>query len=287
MAEIFSFTPCRCLVLAPWESLEASRAEGGRVSVNIGLDEAEARRGDDSVTLECCGVSAKVPLEVLRRHSSRRSALAVSDDGYYEVELRLPSSYYKLVPLPGTAPTLEINGIHMHRVKDVKPIEDSALKVRLAGVKRGDRVLEVGTGLGYTAIESARRGARVTTVEASEAVLWVAERNPWSRGLADSNIAIVLGDACEALKEMTGAFDVVIHDPPRLTQGTGCLYSRDFYRELHRLLRPGGRIFHYTGEPGRTRGRSLGPRVVGELRAVGFVRLRYVDKAMGVVGVRP
>ncbi|MGC9072426.1 MAG: hypothetical protein ACP5HK_07055 [Acidilobus sp.] len=36
------------------------------------------------------------------------------------------SSYYKLVPVEGSeAPTLEINGIHKHRVKDTTPLEDA------------------------------------------------------------------------------------------------------------------------------------------------------------------
>ncbi len=168
------------------------------------------------------------------------------------------------------------------------PIEDAISKVRALGVRPGSRVLEVGTGLGYTTLAALRAGAsQVVTVEVDENVLWVAERNPWSWHLASDRVVLLLGDATEVLPQLRGPFDYIVHDPPRLTSLTGPLYGSALYEELFRLLRPGGSLFHYTGEPGRARGRALWAGVASRLREVGFEDVRYVRDAQGVVARRP
>ena len=44
--------------------------------------------------------------------------------------------------------------------------------------------------------------------------------------------------------------DAVLHDPPRFGIA-GELYSQSFYDQLARVLRPRGRLFHYTGTPNK------------------------------------
>jgi predicted methyltransferase len=198
--------------------------------------------------------------------------------------------YYKLVPTsPGAPPTLEIDGIHMHRVSGTDPWRDAVSKVSAARVRRGHRVLDICTGLGYTAIASLRRGARlVHTVEVDENVLWLAERNPWSRGLASDRVAVILGDASEVVWLLPEAhYDRVIHDPPRFTSRTSSLYTLDFYRRLYELLRPGGVIYHYTGEPGRVHGRRLPERVSSLLRQAGFEAVRWDPRSLGLTARKP
>ncbi len=188
-----------------------------------------------------------------------------------------------------SAPTVEINGIHMHRIEGVDPWRDTLEKVRAARVRPGHRVLDTCTGLGYTAIASARAGASmVVTVEVSEAVLWLAERNPWSRGLGDERITIIHGDVTRVVRLLpAGFFDRVIHDPPRFSRSTGDLYSLSFYRELYRVLRPGGLLFHYTGAPRRRRGVNIAKGVSRRLREAGFTGVRFIDRAAGIVARKP
>lgn len=60
------------------------------------------------------------------------------------------------------------HGLHLSRERGQNFLLDDSLAdrlVRLAGVDPGDRVLEVGTGLGVLSRALARRGARVETVE--------------------------------------------------------------------------------------------------------------------------
>lgn len=218
--------------------------------------------------------------------------LSPKDGSLHPVEVRLSNVYMRLhFPRDVDAPTLMINGIHMHRVSGIGPLSDARHKVIAARVRHGHTVLDICTGLGYTAITSLEFGAKqVYTIEVSREVLAIAEFNPWSAKLADNRVKIMLGDASRLIEFFPDStFDRIIHDPPRFSIA-GELYSNDFYRELYRVLRPGGVLFHYTGEPLRSRGHGHGPIVRGviqRLRGVGFLRIRYDKRAQGVVAVKP
>ncbi|KSW11762.1 hypothetical protein CF15_02845 [Pyrodictium occultum] len=216
----------------------------------------------------------------------------VTGKGLIPIEVRRPGAYMRLHNPRGLkTPTLIINGIHMHRIVGMDPVSDARAKVAAARVKRGHVVLDVCTGLGYTAIASLERGAsRVYTIEVSREVLALAELNPSSKRLADRRAVIILGDASQVIGLLPdNSFDRVIHDPPRFNVA-GELYSSVFYREIYRVLKPGGVLFHYTGEPMKTRGHGRGPIVRGvveRLRAAGFTNIHFNDKAQGVVARKP
>ena len=70
--------------------------------------------------------------------------------------------FYRLLPIsPTDAPTLEISGIRMHRTQDTTPWLDSLEKVSLLNIRRGTRVLDICTGLGYIAIHAFKMGGVV------------------------------------------------------------------------------------------------------------------------------
>lgn len=181
-------------------------------------------------------------------------------------------------------PALEISGILMHRIKDTDPREDAASKIAAIAPVRG-RVLETCCGLGYSAIHAARTADRVTVFEIDPNVLDMARLNPYSAPLfaEDGPIEVRNEDVAEAIHDLPdAAFDVIIHDPPTLAVA-GDLYGDDFYRELFRVLRPGGRLFHYTGDPGsRSRGQDLPGRVRDRLARIGFRSVRREPAALGV-----
>lgn len=194
----------------------------------------------------------------------------------------MPCSY-KLVKLGNGGVTLELDGVRMHQSARKTPFEDAVDKARLVGCGRGSVVLDVCTGLGYSAIACVDAGAsKVVTVERDLLVLGKAFDNPASKRLFDNPlIDVVRQDALEVLPTLDGsAFDCVLHDPPRFSLAGG-LYSAAFYRELFCVLKPGGRLFHYVGSPGLKRGRNIAKGVKQRLQEAGFAGVKWVESCLG------
>lgn len=219
-----------------------------------------------------------------------RVVIVEKDSGdIYEVLVHSESGFYKLKAIDlDKAPTLEINGIHMHRIQGVNPWEDTLLKIKAARVRRNHKVLDTCMGLGYTAIASMRHGAvEVDTFEIDPNVLWIAERNPWSKELSSSKIRIHHGDVVRCVQELpSGYYDRVVHDPPRFSRETGDLYSLEFYRELYRVLKPAGILFHYTGEPRRHGAPSILKGIKRRLEEAGFKILKFDKQAQGFIALK-
>ncbi len=111
---------------------------------------------------------------------------------------------------------------------------------------------------------------RVITVEKDENVYELARINSWSRPLKSENVDVVLLDVREFASEIDdNAFDVIIHDPPRISLA-GELYSAEFYYELRRILKPGGHIVHYVGSPGSQRAKRIYVGVMKRMKEAGF-----------------
>jgi demethylmenaquinone methyltransferase/2-methoxy-6-polyprenyl-1,4-benzoquinol methylase len=110
--------------------------------------------------------------------------------------------------------------------------------VAFAGVRSGERVLDVATGTADVAIEFARRtaAAEIVGVDPSTKMLDVG-REKLARGAHSGRIALLEGDAL-ALPFDDGSFDVVtmafgLRNLPDYTRGV---------REMSRVLRPAGRL---------------------------------------------
>lgn len=201
---------------------------------------------------------------------------------------RYAGSLIKLVPTAWGAPTFEIDGIKMLVSSRVSPIDDARRKVALVE-PRGKRVLDTCGGLGYFAACCLDSGvAGIDSFEKSPDVLWLRTLNPWSPDPADASaggrLRLVHGDVSETIAALPdAAFDAVLHDPPRFGIA-GELYSLAFYRQLARVLRRGGRLFHYTGAPNRlTSGRDVPREVTKRLEAAGFKAEPALD---GVLATR-
>lgn len=177
--------------------------------------------------------------------------------------------FYQLVATD-EAPTLEIDGIQMHLTTNGRPFESASAFAETV-VRPGMRVLDTCGGLGYCALHAVRCGAdHVTSCEISSTVVQLRASNPWSPTDVE-NLTVEVGDVFRASTRLEpGSFDAVVHDPPRLALAPE-LYSESFYLRLWDLLRPGGRLFHYTGDPGSRRsGSRLPGQVRGRLRRIGF-----------------
>jgi len=188
---------------------------------------------------------------------------------------RFSGSLIKLVPTEWGAPTFEIDGIKMLPTSKESPVDDARRKVALVE-PRGKVVLDTCGGLGYFAACCLESGvARILSFEKNADVLWLRTLNPWSPDpdapAAADRLQLTHADVSQAIAQIaTASVDALLHDPPRFGIA-GELYSQAFYDQLARVLRKGGRLFHYTGTPNKlTSGRDVPREVAKRLEKAGF-----------------
>ncbi len=162
------------------------------------------------------------------------------------------------------APSMLIAGFVMHRIKDIDPYADTLRKIAAIAPVVG-QMLDTATGLGYTAIEAART----------------------AEGLFDNpKIRQVMGDAFEVVQTFEDqSFSRIIHDPPTFSLA-GELYSGEFYRQMFRVLKRGGRLFHYVGDPNSKASGGVTRGVIRRLREAGFARVVRRPEAFGLVAYK-
>ena len=258
----------------------AAGATGALVSLDLGRSESEIELCAGGVYVD----GAIVTEQALQRVAGEPGRCFEIVDGAVAplVVFSDETGWSRSLVPTSDAPTTVVAGFAMHRVVDTTPLRDTRAKIRALGRPRG-RALDTATGLGYTAIELARTCTAVVTVERDPAAIALARRNPWSVELFESaNIEHVVGDATEVVKSFSaGEFAVVLHDPPAVQLG-GELYAGAFYAELKRILKPGGRLFHYVGDPRSGAGGRAVRGVTRRLAAAGFVDVRTDPRAFGV-----
>ena len=190
-----------------------------------------------------------------------------------------------LMPTRG-APSMLIAGFVMHRIKDIDPLQDTLGKIAAISPIVG-RVLDTATGLGYTAIEASKTAEEVVTIELDPGVQEIARLNPWSQALFHNpKIHQIMGDAYEVVQTFEdNSFSRIIHDPPTFSLA-GELYSGAFYQQLHRILKRGGRLYHYIGDPNSKASGGITKGALKRLQESGFTRVIRKPEAYGVVAYK-
>lgn len=116
------------------------------------------------------------------------------------------------------------------------PLATARLLSFLVTTIRAERILEIGTAIGYSTIWLARaaqgHGGHVTTIEISERLAEEAQKNMERAGLTEA-VTILIGDAEKIVARLTGPFDLIFED------GDKRLYPR-LLDDCLRLLQKGG-----------------------------------------------
>ncbi len=218
---------------------------------------------------------------------------------YWDIDAFAPASRFagsliKLVPTDWGAPTFEIDGIKMLVTSKISPIEDARRKVALIE-PRGKIVLDTCGGLGYFAACCLEAGAaRIHSFEKNADVLWLRTLNPWSpdpakcgpdASTSNGRLKLNHADVSQTISQIASAsMEALLHDPPRFGIA-GELYSQAFYDQLARVLRRGGRMFHYTGSPNKlTSGRDVPREVAKRLDKAGFKTQLVLDGVLATRG---
>jgi hypothetical protein len=264
--------------------LEARRCgqEAVEVSPDLGISSSSARLTAAGVSF--AGGEALNWDEVARISRSELTCYSVDTTGVHPIQTfsETTSRVCSLLPTPG-APGLLLSGFVMHRIKEMDPYQHAQGMLAALAPLHG-AILDTTMGLGYTALLAARSAASVHTIELDPGVEAIARLNPWSRELFSSpEITRILGDASKVVPTFSpGQFDRIMHDPPAFKLA-GELYSGAFYRELRRVLKRGGRLFHYIGDPRSKANSSIVRGVQRRLQEAGFVRVILRAEVYGIV----
>ena len=269
-------------------ALLAARKEGKPsilVTADLGLTTCKALLDEAGVTFPD---KTHLPWNTLEKINSNQNACyCVKDDKIFQVKAYSDFSgrSFSLMPTK-TAPAMLMAGFPMHRIKDIDPHAAAMAMVKTVAPVLG-QVLDTATGLGYTAILAARTAEKVTTIELDPVAQDMARLNPWSRQLFDNpKISLLSGDTAEEIIKFPDKhFDGIIHDPPVVSLA-GDLYSGVFYKQLFRVLKPGGRLFHYIGDPASNSGARTAKGVVRRLSEAGFKKVALEPAAFGVVAYK-
>ncbi|MES2489958.1 MAG: MnmC family methyltransferase [Pseudomonadota bacterium] len=267
------------LTLAVHESLLAARAAGAVVECSLDLGRSTTTVEVTSSTWTWNGM--QFPF----LDTCKDRTIYYWDGESFESISRFSNSLIKLVPTEWGAPTFEIDGIKMLPTAQVSPFADAERKVGLIQ-PRGKVVLDTCGGLGYFAACCLSGGAaQIISFEKNPDVIWLRSLNSWSPNHeADNALTLTNGDVTEhILKQPDASVDAILHDPPRFGIA-GELYSQAFYDQLARVIKPKGRMFHYTGTPNKlTSRRDLPAEVATRLQKAGFATEMNGD---GVVAIR-
>lgn len=267
------------LTLAVHQSLLAARATGGLLECSLDLGRSTHAIAADASSWAWNGRQFPYP------ETCKDRTIYYWDGERFEPVSRFSGSLIKLVPTEWGAPTFEIDGIKMLPTAQVSPYADAERKVSLVKPS-GKVVLDTCGGLGYFASCCLGAGAtQILSFEKNPDVIWLRTLNPWSPDHeAENALTLTSGDVTEHIVKLpASSVDAILHDPPRFGIA-GELYSQAFYDQLARVIKPGGRMFHYTGTPNKlTSRRDLPSEVATRLQRAGFKTEMNGD---GVVAVR-
>lgn len=142
---------------------------------------------------------------------------------------------------------LYLNGNLQFASRDEYRYHEALVHPALGRVARPARVLVLGGGDGLALREILKHDVgQVTLVDLDPAMTRLFSRTPMlatlnNGALADARVRVINADAFVWLRAARGPFDAIIVDLPDPTSfSLGKLYSLSFYRELARVLAPGG-----------------------------------------------
>jgi len=176
------------------------------------------------------------------------------------------NSLYKLVPT-SYRPILQISGTSMHKKEFLERIEQD----KLTG-----KVLDSGTGLGYSSIIAIQTAEEVITVEIDKNVTEVAKYNPYSEELfKNKKITRINGNIVQKITKFGDEeFNVIIFDAgtPRSSDD---FFSLKNYQQAYRVLKRKGKLYHYLPKHQITKGRDFGGEAITRMQKAGF---KVVDR---------
>ena len=272
-------------LLTAKEAARLLHSPKGEVALSLDLGKSKTRVIVREDTIHFPDGST-LPIEAIKKLKDN-TIYFVEDNELRQVALFSEDTnfHYKLRPTADW-PTVTLSSTPMHRHTNISPRHHAKLMIAEIAPVQG-AVLDTCCGLGYTAILAAERADKVKTFDDDPNVAIVARYNPYSEELfTNKKIDFVQGDVFENIKNLKDdSFDRILHDPPTLKYAP-VLFSSAFHRELFRVLKKGGILYHYCPTPKKTHGDLLYPRIMRQLKESGFSDVEYHEKSSGIRAVK-
>ncbi|MBI2671870.1 methyltransferase [Candidatus Woesearchaeota archaeon] len=227
------------------------------VSLDLGLSRTKIRLDKKGFFLN--NLLIKIP----KIREKDKSCYVVNENKLEKVQFfsEETNNMYKLIPT-SFRPILKISGTSMHK----KEFVDRIKKDRLNG-----KVLDSGTGIGYTAIAAAKTAEEVITIEADKNVIEIAKLNPYSQELFNNKkIKLSIEDLIQHIKKFKREeFDYLIFDAGN-KKDFGNFFSLENYKEAYRILKNKGRLYNYIPKHQIKRGRDFSSEIINRIKQAGF-----------------
>ena len=253
-----------------------------KISLDLGITEEKITIKDAFVTLK----KEKVELIKLKNLKEGLCYVIINNQVIPITSFSEQSNYYyKLLPTTDW-PTITFSSTPMHRHTRMSPKQSAQQMVDEISPVQGT-VLDTCCGLGYTAILAAKKAKHIYTFEIDPTVQEIAQFNPYSEELYNNNkITLTMEDVFEAITKFPNQhFDRILHDPPTFKYAEN-LYDQSFHKELYRVLKKGGILYHYCPNPKKLKGTMFHPRIVRQLKRAGFTLAIYKPESSGIKAVK-
>ncbi len=206
-----------------------------------------------------------------------KSCYIINNGSLEKVQYFVDNRLYKLIPT-NYRPILKISGTSMHK----KEFLDNLGRDKLHG-----KVLDSGTGLGYSSIITSRTAEDIITVEIDRNVIEIAKLNPYSQELfTNKNMKLIIGNIVEQIKKFNDKeFGNIIFDAGTV-KGSEEFFSLNNYKEAFRVLKNRGKLYHYLPKHQIKRGRDFASEIISRLKKAGFKRVYRHKEGSYVIALK-
>ena len=225
------------------------------ISLDLGLTTTKITVTNQGIIYNNKIIAIKTPRE------KEKNCYYINKDRLEKIQFFADNKLYQLIPT-SYRPIMKIAGNPMHKQPFIERIEREKLK---------GKILDAGTGLGYTAIAAAKTAKEVITLERDQNVIELAKLNPYSQELfKNETIKQLKGDIVKKIitwKDHT--FDAIILDggTPR---SSGDFFSLKNYEQAYRVLKNKKKLFHYVPSHHEKQGRDFIAETITRLKKAGF-----------------
>jgi predicted methyltransferase len=249
----------------------------GKKEISISLDLGFSGKKENLKLFEKGVIFNGNEIEVPKIREDDKSCYLILEDIIEKVQYSSGGGIYRLIP-SSFRPIMQISGTSMHKQSFIERVE----KDKLFG-----KILDSGTGLGYTAIVASKTASNVITIEFDEMVLELQKINPYSQDLFSSKrINLIQGNLVEEIKKFKdGEFNFIILDggTPR---SSGDFFSQANYEQAFRVLKYGGRLYHYVPNYHANRGVDFAVRISSYLKKAGFKKVVRDEEGSYLVAIK-